>query len=378
MKKQIFISTGEISGDLYGAELAKEILQINPEINLIGLGSNKMKAAGVEIIEDLSFYSGVGIIENIRAITPSIKIYNKIKKLFSVKKPELIVLIDNQGLNIKICKLARKLNIKIVYFIGPQEWLWGIGNNWKKIINNIDILFTIFKQEYDFYKNKNDESINNKIKYLGHPLKELIEKKNKNEIKKELDFKEEIVIGLMPGSRLNEIKSLLPIFIDFSNKIKNKNTRIILIINDIWINFTKDNYKLDNIDVFTENSSIYMQSCDLILAASGTVTLEAVLLKIPIISCYKISKLSYNIAKIILKTKYTTLPNIILNKKVIPELLQNDVNVNTIIIEYENILKNENYIKEFEINCNEIKKELEPDNTIKNIAYEINEIIKNL
>lgn len=378
MKKQIFISTGEISGDLYGAELAKEILQINPEINLIGLGSNKMKAAGVEIIEDLSFYSGVGIIENIRAITPSIKIYNKIKKLFSVKKPELIVLIDNQGLNIKICKLARKLNIKIVYFIGPQEWLWGIGNNWKKIINNIDILFTIFKQEYDFYKNKNDESINNKIKYLGHPLKELIEKKNKNEIKKELDFKEEIVIGLMPGSRLNEIKSLLPIFIDFSNKIKNKNTRIILIINDIWINFTKDNYKLDNIDVFTENSSIYMQSCDLILAASGTVTLEAVLLKIPIISCYKISKLSYNIAKIILKTKYTTLPNIILNKKVIPELLQNDVNVNTIIIEYENILKNGNYIKEFEINCNEIKKELEPDNTIKNIAYEINEITKNL
>lgn len=378
MKKQIFISTGEISGDLYGAELAKEILQINPEINLIGLGSNKMKAAGVEIIEDLSFYSGVGIIENIRAITPSIKIYNKIKKLFSVKKPELIVLIDNQGLNIKICKLARKLNIKIVYFIGPQEWLWGIGNNWKKIINNIDILFTIFKQEYDFYKNKNDESINNKIKYLGHPLKELIEKKNKNEIKKELNFKEEFVIGLMPGSRLNEIKSLLPIFIDFSNKIKNKNTRIILIINDIWLDFTKDNYKLDNIDVFTENSSIYMQSCDLILAASGTVTLEAVLLKTPIISCYKISKLSYDIAKIILKTKYTTLPNIILNKKVIPELLQNDVNVNTIIIEYENILKNENYIKEFEINCNEIKKELEPDNTIKNIAYEINEIIKNL
>lgn len=371
MKKQIFISTGEISGDLYGAELAKEIFAINSDIEIIGLGSNRMREVGVEIIDDLSFYSGVGIIENIRGVKPSLEIYNKLKKIFSIKKPDLIILIDNQGLNIKICSLAKKLNIKTAYFIGPQEWLWGIGNNWKKIMTNIDILFTIFKKEYDFYKNKNDEIINKKIKYLGHPLKDIIKKEDKLEIKKKFNLNEEHIIGLMPGSRMNEIKSLLPVFIDFLKKIENKNTKIILITNDIWKEFIKNNYELNNIEIFTGNSSILMQSCDLILAASGTVTLEAVLLEIPIISCYKISNLSYNIAKFLLKTKYTTLPNIILNKKVIPELLQKNVNADFIKKEYDNILTNENYIIQFKENCKLIKNELNPINTIKNIAFEL-------
>ena len=367
--KNIFISTGEISGDIHASYLAKELFKIIPNINISGFGSTEMKKLNINILEDLSYYSGVGLIENIRAIKPAILAYETAKKYFKENKIDLVILVDNQGFNIKLAQLTKKLNIKTIYYIGPQEWIWGIGNNWKKIIDNVDLLIAIFEKEYNFYKNKTD-----KVKYFGHPLKEIIVKKDKTIVKKELGYSNKKVIGIMAGSRKSEIEKLLPIFIDFSEKIKkyDNNIEIVFLINSFWKDFILTKYKINENQVFYDNSTYYMQGCDLILCASGTATLETAILDIPTIACYKLSTFSYKIAKFLVKLDYFTLPNIILNKKVISEFIQEEVNTSNLIKETKNIFDNNsnNILNSYK----EVREKLNPKNTIENIALEIKKL----
>ncbi|MFN8671961.1 MAG: lipid-A-disaccharide synthase [Candidatus Sericytochromatia bacterium] len=378
MFKNIFISTGEVSGDIHGAFLAKKLLEINSELNIFAFGSTELKKIGANIIYDLTSYSGVGLIENIQAIKPAIIAYNLAKDFFKKHKIDIVILIDNQGFNIKLAGLAKKMGLKVVYYIGPQEWIWGVGNNWKKIINKIDLLITIFEKEYYFYKNNLEklgllDVFNKKIKYFGHPLKNIIEENFNNEYKINQDLSNKKTIGIMAGSRKSEIKSLLPIFIKAVKKINSYDNKIniIFIFNSIWKDFIKENYNLDEFKVYFGESNKYMKECDLIICASGTVTLEATFLNIPCISCYKLSNLSYTIAKMLIKLDYFSLPNIILNKKVIPEFIQKDVNINNIFNESIDILFNKIKLNNILNDYKEIKNKMDENNTVYHIAKAI-------
>jgi len=367
MKKfTIFISAGEVSGDVHASYLSREILKLNPDIKLIGLGSNEMKSANVEIIYDMSLYSAVGIVENISFLPEIFKTYKIAKNFIAKNKIDLAILVDWQGFNLRLINLLKKENIPIVYYIGPQEWIWGFSKNIKKILDKVDILFAIFKKEYETYK-----PISNNVKYLGNPLLDILKISDKLEIKKSLGLeKDSIVLGIMPGSRKHEIKRLLPIFLETSKELQKvkENLKTILIIPALWENFLKNNFDLSGIKLLTNNSSYYMQACDLLLVASGTVTLEASILGIPTIANYKVSKLTYIIARMLMKIEYITLPNIISNKKIISEFLQEDVNSQNLKNECLKLLDNEEIrnkmLKDFEI----VREELKPYGAIEKIA----------
>jgi lipid-A-disaccharide synthase len=205
-----------------------------------------------------------------------------------------------------------------------------------------------------------------KVKYFGHPLlniisKENIQEKNQNDIK---------VIGLMPGSRKQELNNTIPVFLEIYNRLKDKYD-FNFIIPEIWKTFVESNFNINQVKTFYGNSEENMKLCDLIIASSGTVTLEAVIMDIPIIPCYKLNKLSYLIAKMVIKPEYVTLPNLISEKKVINEFLQDNLNSENIISEINKISSDQEYYNNMKKEFKNIRKKLEPFNSIENTAKDI-------
>lgn len=366
MLKHIFISTGEVSGDIHGSHLARELLTLKPDLKISGFGSLEMKKEGVEVLKDISHYSAVGLIENIPALFESLNTYTLAKNFFQKEKPDLIVLIDNQGFNLKLADLANKLKIPVYYYIAPQEWIWGFKKGTERVIKKVDKIFAIFKKEFQFYEKQTD-----KVEYIGHPLLDIVKKEDKNKVRKALGFNNtDLIMGIMPGSRKNEIINLLPVFLTTTKELyaKNSEIKVLLIINELWLDFIKNNFEVSHLKIVSSNSTYYMQSCDLLLAASGTVTLEAVILKLPIIACYKLTKVSYFLAKALIKLDYFTLPNIIANQKVIGEFIQDEVNPEKLTSEILPLLTQQEVRAEMLEKFDLIEKELEPRGSIKKLA----------
>lgn len=367
LNKKIFISTGEISGNIHGSKLVEKILEKAPFIQFYGFGSLEMGKKGVNLFKDLSKYSGVGLTENIPAFIKSFETLKFVKNYFKENKIDLVILIDNQGLNLQIAKIAKKNKIPVIYYIAPQEWIWGVKKGIIRVLENTDKIITIFKKEFIFYQNfilqdKNSKYNINKVEYVGHPLLDYLKKEDKTEIKKNLNIpKNKTIIGIMAGSRKNEIENLLPIFLDTKKLLEKHSDKyyFILICNEVWKDYIKERVN-DEINILYGNSTYHMQACDLILAASGTVTLEATILDIPIISCYKLSNISYKIAKLLVKVEYFSIPNIIAEKKVIPEFLQNKVNPINLSSEIINLTSDNNKIEIMLNNFDKIRKELYP------------------
>jgi lipid-A-disaccharide synthase len=370
MSYKIFISTGEVSGDIHASYLLKEILKIDSNIYSYGFGSIKLKELGFDLIADMSKNSSVGVTESLPNILPALSLLKKSDNIFKNNRPDLIILVDNQGFNFRLAKIAKKHNIKVVYYIGPQEWIWGFKNGAKKVIKLTDKIYTIFKKEQELYN-----SLCDKAEYVGHPLLDIIKKEDKLKIKNELKLEEELIVGLMPGSRKQEIKRLLPIFLETCNYLSNyyrKKINFIIIVPEIWNKFVINSFSLKNIKVFSGNSNYFMQACDLILASSGTVTLESVLLNIPVISNYKLSYLSYKVAKSLIKIDYFSLPNIISERKIIDEFIQQDVNPINLFKASVKIIESKNTI-----NYSKIIDFLLPRGAIKKTANSIYSLLKN-
>ncbi|MFN8578474.1 MAG: lipid-A-disaccharide synthase [Candidatus Sericytochromatia bacterium] len=365
MTKTVFISAGEVSGDKHGFYLCQEILKIDPKISFYGFGSNKMKDLGINLLSDLTLYSGIGLVENIPAAYHASFNYKIAKKFFKENNVSLVILIDNQGFNIRLASLAKKINIPVVYYIGPQEWIWGFKNGIHRVMKNIDTLYTIFKAEYEFY-----HQYKNKIKYFGHPLLNIIATSKDETSSNNLFNNKKYIIGLMPGSRKQEFNNTIPVFLEIYEKLKD-NYNFFFIIPEIWKKFVQDNFNLKDILIIYGNSEKYMKYCDLIIASSGTVTLEAVILDIPIIPCYKLNKISYLIAKTLIKPDFVTLPNIVAKKKVINEFLQNDMCSENIINEIDRLINDKKYLNNIKSEFKNIRKNLEPYNSIENTARDI-------
>lgn len=365
MTKTVFISAGEFSGDKHASYLCCEIINNKNNISFYGFGGSEMKKAGVRILNDVIKHSGVGLVENIPAAYHAGISYKIAKNFFKNNKTDLLILVDNQGFNIRLAKLAKKMNISVIYYIGPQEWIWGFKNGIHKIMKNIDTLYAIFKNEYDFY-----QSYIHKVKYFGHPLLNILKKYEKSEIRKALALDNKKIIGFMPGSRKQEINNTMPVFIEIYKGLKEE-YNFIFIIPEIWKEYINQNFDIKEINTYYGNSDFYMQGCDLIIASSGTVTLEAVIFDIPVIPCYKLHKISYLIAKMLIKPDYVTLPNIVSEKKVINEFLQEDFNSDNIIKEVTKIFNNKQYYDYLKTEFKKIRRKLEPCNSVENTAKDI-------
>ncbi len=338
------IIAGEASGDLHGAQLVRQVTELDSNVNFFGIGGSNMQAAGVDIRIDSAKLAVIGLVEVLRHYRRLVSYLNEMKELLKSERPDLVILIDYPGFNLRLAKAAKQLKIKVLFYISPQVWAWRQGRV-KGIGQAIDMMAVIFDFETKFY-----EEHNVPVRFVGHPLSdEIPENYNKQEIIKSLELNpEQKIIGLFPGSRKSEINTLLPILIESAKRLYQQDNSLQFVL-PLASTITEEDiipYLGDltfPIKVIHDNSTATIQACTAIITASGTVTLEIALSGIPMVVIYKIATLSYYIVRMMIHIDHLALCNIVVDKRIVPELIQHEANPNNIINEMEKILYYDNY-----------------------------------
>lgn len=313
-----FILVGEKSGDLHGANLVKSILLQDPEAIIHAWGGDEMQKAGASILlhhSELSIMGIIGVLKNLFRIRQLFKKFNDHIQLF---KADTIIFIDYGGFNLKAAKIAKLSGFHTQFYIAPKVWAWNYAR--VKIIKKwIDELFVIFPFEKPLFES---EGIN--THFEGNPLMDEISSFKKDESFKEKHNLPTNYIALLPGSRKQEIKSLLPVYQD----LVNANPTYSFVIAGI----EEFRVELESLSIPTLYNQTYqvLANAKMAIVCSGTATLETALLQTPLVVVYKTDPLFYQLAKKLVKIKFISLVNIILNKLAVPELIQGAVNVNAI------------------------------------------------
>ncbi len=335
--KKIMILAGEASGDMYGAHLVQAMKAQAPQLEFFGMGGPQMAAAGVIQAVDAATVSVVGISEVFSHLPAILRAARILKKTLLTKKPDLLILIDFPDFNFHIAKFAKKLNIKIFYYISPQVWAWRKGRI-KTIRKLIDKMMVILPFEVDFYQKNNV-----RVCFEGHPLIDIV----KADTHTLLDSSKRPLIGLLPGSRHGEINRLFPTLLAAAQQLKHHYPEAQFVV-PLAPTVTKAMLTpylspLRSLPIqFIENQTYtVLSTCDVVIAASGTVTLEAALLETPMVIIYRLKPLSYYLGKYLVKLPFFGLCNLIANEKIVPELLQAEANPHTITYEVRRILDND-------------------------------------
>lgn len=379
MSKTILISAGEISGDKHAANLVKAIKKQDPSINFIGIGGEFLKREGVDIIYDITAASTIGLLEPLRYLPKIMTAYKKITQVMKDQKPDLFIPVDSQGLHMMFLKKAKQFNIPAVYYISPQEWQWGTEEGGKKVISLVEKILAIFPEEEQFYNKCGGNAT-----YVGHPC---VESVNSNLVSKEEFYKKQkidsgkLIFSIFPGSRSQEIKYLLPLFLETIELFCADKTTLVPIISIASSKYRKKiiailkKYKKTNIKVYEDDSIPLIQHSHIMLSSSGTITLESALQGIPNVVAYKFHPLTYWFAKTFFKQKvdrikFISLPNLMLNKKVLPEFLQHDATTVNLIDQLNRLLDESNRNK-FKYQLDTLTKSLKIENAAEKAAYSV-------
>lgn len=371
--KKLFVVTGEYSGDIHGSYVVKALKLMEPDIVVEGVGGENLQNAGVKLFSDHRKMGSVGLSPQI--IINHIRLGEKIVKYVTEDfKPDAVLLIDYGGFNLRIAKFIKKAGIKVFYYIPPQVWASRKGRI-KKIKQNVDVVLCIFPFEKSLY-----ESYGIKTYYCGHPLvSQLPDKADKDAFfaKHGLD-KNKKLVSIFPGSREFELKYLMEVFVKTAQNLQKKHPDLQFCISHApnLSDRVYDKY-LKNTDfkvIKGENHALLSVS-DVLILASGTVALEACLYQTPMIIAYRGPWLFYFIYLIVRCIKRVSLPNIIADKLIVPEIIQGDVNVSKITYEIERFLFDDEYRKQNIKALGEIKSMLSDKVSSKEAA---NVILQNI
>ncbi len=331
MNKHIVIVTGEASGDLHGSHLVTAMRALQPNITFSGMGGTEMSQAGVEILFDAAKISVVGFIEVISHLKDIISAQKILRKQLERKKPSLLILIDFPDFNLLLARKAKKLRIPVFYYISPQVWAWRSGRV-KTIGRLADGIGVILPFEERYYRERGVAA-----HYVGHPLLDSVHVyQTRDDYCRYLGIgKEKKIVGLMPGSRIKEIKRLLPVFLEAAARLREQSNEDLCFVIPCAPTLTEHDLaesglaawqgKMD-IRIVHENRYEMMAACDAVVAASGTVTLELLLVDTPMVVAYKVSPHTYQLGKLLVKVDFFSLVNLIGGERIVPELLQEEAN----------------------------------------------------
>ncbi len=359
-----YIIAGEASGDLHGSNLIKELKKLDQDSSIRSWGGDMMQAAGATVVKhyrDLAFMGFTEVIRNLPTILDNLKFC---KEDISSFNPDVIILVDYPGFNLRIAKWAKEKGYKVIYYISPQVWAWK-ESRVKTIRKTVDKMLVILPFEKEFYR-----KWDYKVSYVGHPLVQVVNDflaTHQDKIKKDLP-----IIALLPGSRKQEISKKLPIMLEAAKNFPGYHfiiAKASSLDDEFYKPFIKDH---PNVSSVRNETYRLLASSTAALVTSGTATLETALFGVPEVVCYKGSSISYQIAKRLIKIKYISLVNLIMDRQVVTELIQDQLTPGNLVMELDKLLHNQAVISQVKKDYAELKDLLsEETNASARAAQEI-------
>lgn len=360
-----YVIAGEASGDLHASYMMKAIKKRDPEAEFRGWGGDLMAAQGLQMVKhykNTAFMGFVEVVSNLKTILNNLKYC---KQDLMDYHPDALVLVDYPGFNMRIAEFAKKQGLKVFYYIAPQAWAWK-QSRVKKIRRDVDKLFTLLPFEEPFFRKFDIDAT-----YVGHPLMDELNLEQDEQEKKAFLKRNQLsnspIIALFPGSRKQEINTMLPLmltmqsmFPDFQFVIGGAPSQEIHIYNQ--------HMKEANFRVLFGQGQELMKYSKAALITSGTATLEAALLNLPQVICYKGNKVSIAIARKLVKIKYIGLANLILDRPVITELIQDDMNMDRVRKELDSVLFDETRRKKLFSDYDDLRKKIGGAGASENVA----------
>ena len=357
--KTIMIVAGEASGDLHGSNLVLAMLERDPSLAFYGVGGERLRSAGVELLAHASDMAVVGLTEVASKLRMILGVMKELKTSFKTRKPDLVILIDYPDFNLPIAKAAKKQGIKVFYYISPQIWAWR-KSRIHQIRKFVDKMAVILPFEEELYHRAHVDAT-----FVGHPLLDSVKTKySRPEALQRFGLREGIkTIGILPGSRHGEVVKLLPIMLESARLLKARLPEVQFVLplaETLDRAFVSSILSRCDVDIRLIPAEMYdvVSVCDAAIVASGTATLETALLETPMLIIYKISPVSYILGRIFIHVTHIGLVNIIAGKTVVPEFIQGDASPERLADAVIDIVNDENRAKAIRKELSSIKEKL--------------------
>lgn len=366
---KIMFSAGEASGDMHGANLARALKALDPDIELLGMGGSQMAQAGVRIVYDINNLGFIGVGEILRKIPFFFRLRTQLLQVMQEEKPDVLVCIDYPGFNMRLIEKARAAGIRVVYYILPTIWAWHKSRG-KVIAEHTDLAISLFPFEAKLY-----EELGARVAYAGHPLLDVVHPElTKDEALQAfgLDAAKQTIL-LMPGSRLQEVRSLLPVMLAAVKEIMAQRDGVQFLIpraSTIDESVLQELIPADLENVHVASGHVYdmMNISTAAVAASGTATLETALMGLPTLLIYRVSSLTYWLSKILVHIQSIGLPNIIMGHRIMPELWQDEVTPEAIAADMVTLLTDKQVWQERHEAMLSVRKEMGEPGAVRRTA----------
>lgn len=357
--QRILIVTGEASGDLLASHLVQAMRAAEPALSISAMGGEKLRGAGAEIIFDISRHAVMGITEVIGHLGMLYGIFRKLTLILKRDRPDLLILVDYPDFNLRLARVAKKHRIPVLYYVSPQIWAWRTSRI-RQIAASVSTMVVVFPFELPLYRDAGVDA-----HFVGHPLLDIVKvSRSREENRTRLGLMPgRTVIGLLPGSRLSEVKRILPPMLEAARRLSREHKDLQFII-PIAPGLHKRELESLTADaavaVTLVDNSIYdvIDSSYLVIVASGTASLETALLAKPMVIVYRMSPVSYRIARLLVKVPHIGMANIIAGKTVVPELIQEQAGGEGIAAEAARLLTDTHYYGSVRAELELIKKKL--------------------
>ncbi len=333
-----YLIAGERSGDLHGSNLVKALKRNDPQAIFRGFGGDYMKEAGVDIVvhyADLAFMGFIEVVKNLRTVSRYIR---QCKEDIAAFNPDVIILIDYGGFNMRIASFAKATNRKVFYYITPKVWAWNQKRAFK-LRDTVTRMFVILPFEKDFFKRFGAE-----VDYVGNPVLDavLAHKPDGDFLQRNRFDSSKPLVALLPGSRKQELLRIAPVMVETIKRLPNVNFGVASVSN--LDDHLYDGFRaFESVRLIREDTYNLLQNAQAAIVTSGTATLETALLKVPQVVVYRTSAFTYNLVKTIIRVKFISLVNLIMGKEVIHELIQAEANPEAIAAEVNKLLFENSY-----------------------------------
>ena len=355
-QKKVLIVSGEASGELYGALLAERLFDRYSDILIYGVGGERMRKAGVKLIGEIT--GAFGITETFSSLSRLQKNYDSIIRCLDTEHPEVVVLIDFPDFNLKVARAAKERGLKVLYYVGPQVWAWR-KKRIRTIVSLTDAIAVILPFEEEIYR-KNGA----RCEFVGHPIMEeiLAVKGSRGFIRQSLGLRPDgEVLALLPGSRDSELKRLLPLYLEVVGELSRRYGSLQYIL-PLAVGIDRKAHRAllgrlqdRGVRLVDGRSTEALMAADYALIASGTATLQAALIGVPMVVVYKLFPLTYIIGRLVVNVKYISLVNILYGGEIVKELIQWKANKSNVLAEIERLIREETVRRNMKKAFNEIR-----------------------